>query len=204
MSRMAAEDRRKQILDCAKKLFSEHGYYQTQISDIQNEAGVARGTIYQYFENKEDLFQTLLDTLYSDWKRTLSIQPENMHEAFNTGFKVFKYKIKQTIDFFIANPEYCNILLRVGLGLGGNFDRTLSRFQKLILELVTDYLVKGIKMGRIRPDIDVDLTGNMIGGALLRVCFYYVVTKNMKDGDSDLLAEEFVKVYAVGIFSEKS
>ena len=113
-------------------------------------------------------------------------------------------KIKQTIDFFIANPEYCNILLRVGLGLGGNFDRTLSRFQKQILELVTDYLVKGIEMGRIRQDIDVDLTGNMIGGALLRVCFYYVVTKNMKDGDSDMLAGEFVKVYATGIFSEKT
>lgn len=204
MSRMVAEHRRKQILDCAKRLFSENGYYQTQISDIQQEAGVARGTIYQYFENKEDIFQTLLETLYNDWKSMLSVQPANMHEEFSTGFKVFKYKIKQTIDFFIANPEYCNILLRVGLGLGGNFDRTLSRFQKQILELVTDYLVKGIEMGRIRQDIDVDLTGNMIGGALLRVCFYYVVTKNMKDGDSDMLAGEFVKVYATGIFSEKT
>ena len=204
MARMDAEQRKNQILDCARKLFSERGYYQTQISDIQLEAGVARGTIYQYFENKEDLFQTLLEKLYSDWKNMLSIQPENMREEFSTGFKVFKYKIKQTLDFFIANPDYCNIFLRVGLGLGGNFDRILDRFQGQILVLVTDYLVKGIKMGRIRPDIDIDLTGNMIGGALLRMCFFYILTKGDKEIDSEMLAEKFVNVYALGIFSEKS
>lgn len=204
MARMDAEQRKNQILDCARKLFSERGYYQTQISDIQLEAGVARGTIYQYFENKEDLFQTLLEKLYSDWKNMLSIQPENIREEFSTGFRVFKYKIKQTLDFFIANPDYCNIFLRVGLGLGGNFDRILDRFQGQILVLVTDYLVKGIKMGRIRPDIDIDLTGNMIGGALLRMCFFYILTKGDKEIDSEILAEKFVNVYALGIFSEKS
>jgi len=204
MARMDAGQRKNQILDCARKLFSERGYYQTQISDIQAEAGVARGTIYQYFQNKEDLFQTLLEKLYSDWKNMLSIQPENMREEFSTGFKVFKYKIKQSLDFFIENPDYCNIFLRVGLGLGGNFDRILDRFQGQILVLVTDYLVKGIKMGRIRPDIDIDLTGNMIGGALLRMCFFYVVTNRGKEIDSNMLAEEFVKVYALGIFPEKS
>lgn len=204
MSRMDAEQRRKQILDCARKLFSENGYYQTQISDIQQLAGVARGTIYQYFDNKEHIFLTLLETLYSDWKQMLSEQPENKNEVFSTGFKVFKHTIKQTIDFFILNPEYCNILLRVGLGLGGNFDKVLSKFQKQILELVTDYLVKGISMGRIRPDIDVDLTGNMIGGALLRVCYHYVVIKKMNVTDSDKLTDEFTRVYAAGIFSEKS
>lgn len=203
MARMNSEERKYQILLCARKLFSERGYYQTQISDIQEEAGVARGTIYQYFENKEDLFLTVLETLYSDWKNMLSEQPANMADEFSTGFKVFKYKIKQTLDFFIANPDYCDILLRVGLGLGGNFDSVLSKFQKQILELVTDYLVKGIEMNRIRPDIDIDLTGNMVGGALLRICFHYVVTKKLKEVDSDRLAEEFVKVYALGIFSEK-
>lgn len=203
MGRMDAEQRRKQIIECAKKLFSENGYHQTQISDIQQLAGVARGTIYQYFENKEHIFLTLLETLYSDWKKMLTEQPENKDEAFSTGFKVFKHTIKQTIDFFILNPEYCNILLRVGLGLGGNFDRVLSKFQKQILELVTDYLVKGIRMGRIRQDIDVDLAGNMIGGALLRVCYHYVVIKKMNVADSDKLTDEFTRIYAEGIFSEK-
>ena len=60
MSKMDSEQRKKQILQCAKKLFAAKGYYQTQISDIQNAAGVARGTIYQYFKNKDDIFLTLL------------------------------------------------------------------------------------------------------------------------------------------------
>ncbi len=69
---MDSEQRKKQILECAKKLFAKKGYYQTQISDIQHEAGVARGTIYQYFKNKDDIFKTLLENLHTQMRDIIS------------------------------------------------------------------------------------------------------------------------------------
>ncbi|RMD98537.1 MAG: TetR/AcrR family transcriptional regulator, partial [Deltaproteobacteria bacterium] len=55
------ERRREQILDIAVEIFARHGYERTSIGMICEEAGIARGTLYQYFENKQDLFHALLD-----------------------------------------------------------------------------------------------------------------------------------------------
>ena len=75
---MKADKRKKAILDCAKKLFSERGYYQTHISDIVKEVQIARGTVYQYFDNKDDIFITLVEDYYSKWRSMVSIEQANM------------------------------------------------------------------------------------------------------------------------------
>ena len=199
--RMDAEQRRKQILECAKKLFASKGYYQTQISDIQQAAGVARGTIYQYFKNKDDIFATILDNLFAEWKKVLSDIPDNNSEEYKSGFKFFKYKIKKTFEFFADDTDYCNILLKISLGLGENFDSLVSRFDHQIVELAKNYLHAGIKMNRIKPDVDLELLSNLIGGSLTRMAYYYGVTKKDKDAiDIDLLSERFVNAFAYGIF----
>jgi len=50
------EERRVQILETALQFFAEQGYYNTKMSDIADQLGLAKGTIYWYFDSKEDLF----------------------------------------------------------------------------------------------------------------------------------------------------
>jgi len=205
MKSMDAEQRKKQILECAKKLFASNGYYQTQISDIQKAAGVARGTIYQYFKNKDDIFASIIEDLFIEWKNVLAKIPEKDSEDYKSGIKFFKFKIKNTFEFFADDPDYCNILLKIGLGLGENFDKIIRRFDLQMVELTNDYLKAGIRQNRIKPDIDLELLSNLIGGALTRMAYYYGVTKKDKDPiDIDLLTERFVNAFAYGIFVEKS
>ncbi|WP_246723544.1 TetR/AcrR family transcriptional regulator [Rhizobium sp. ARZ01] len=60
--RAAGEDpvKREQILDGAKRVFMEQGFDAASMNDITRAAGVSKGTIYVYFENKEDLFAELI------------------------------------------------------------------------------------------------------------------------------------------------
>ncbi len=202
---MDSGQRKKQILECAKKLFARKGYYHTQISDIQNAAGVARGTIYQYFKNKDDIFLTLLENLHIEMKEVISSKPENLEEDFSSGEKVFRYRIKKAFALFANDPDYCNILLRVGLGLGENFDSILRRFDKQMVELIKSYLVSGIKLGRIKPDIDPVFMSNVIGGGFMRMAYYYGVTgRGSQTEEFEKLTEDFVNAFAYGIFLEKS
>ncbi len=55
--------RRNQILDAATKVFAEKGFHPTTIKDIAREAGIADGTIYNYFENKTALMLGIFDRL---------------------------------------------------------------------------------------------------------------------------------------------
>jgi AcrR family transcriptional regulator len=50
------EERRRQILDSALVVFSQGGFHATNVSDVAAHAGVSQGTIYWYFDSKEDLF----------------------------------------------------------------------------------------------------------------------------------------------------
>src|SRR5213593_948885 len=56
-----AEERRKDVLDAALRLFASKGFADTTVSDIAAEAGMATGTVYLYFPSKEHVLQGLHD-----------------------------------------------------------------------------------------------------------------------------------------------
>ncbi|MDX8344575.1 TetR/AcrR family transcriptional regulator [Rossellomorea sp. YZS02] len=56
------EQRRSNLLKAAREVFSEHGYENTTMKLVMERAGVSRGGLYQYFENKDDLFEALIES----------------------------------------------------------------------------------------------------------------------------------------------
>jgi len=58
---------RRRILAAAQKRFAGRGYRHTGIADIAREAGVAAGTLYRYFDDKEALFRAVVQGLHEDW-----------------------------------------------------------------------------------------------------------------------------------------
>ncbi|MBX7185206.1 MAG: TetR/AcrR family transcriptional regulator, partial [Vicinamibacteria bacterium] len=59
MARRPEGDKRRQILEAAVSVFARKGYFTARISDIASGAGVADGTIYLYFKNKEDIIASV-------------------------------------------------------------------------------------------------------------------------------------------------
>ena len=55
------DERLKELLDAAQKLFFQRGYAQVSVRDIIDEVGIAKGTFYHYFKSKEDLLNQLVD-----------------------------------------------------------------------------------------------------------------------------------------------
>lgn len=200
MIKMKAELRRNQILDCAKKIFSNKGYYEAYVEDVIKEAHVGKGTFYRYFKNKEDLFIALLIKFLSEWEEMASIslaefKPDNIQE-------LFKLLIHRSFRFFQDNEDLCNIYLRVGPGLNKIFEPFLVQFEQKMLNYFIGYIQTGMKLGIFREDLDVELAANMIAGSFLRVDYYYfVLKKSMGHGPFDLvkLAEDFYQIILRGI-----
>src|SRR5499433_1304416 len=55
-------DKRERILVAAERIFAQHGFFAARVSEIAKEAGVADGTIYLYFKNKDDLLISLFES----------------------------------------------------------------------------------------------------------------------------------------------
>ena len=58
-SRKRAADKRRLILDAAIRVFARRGFHHCRVSDVADEAGVAYGLVYHYFESKEEILNTL-------------------------------------------------------------------------------------------------------------------------------------------------
>src|SRR4051812_41829076 len=66
MPRRRTDDKRRRILQAAIKVFARKGYWAAKVSEIAKKAGVADGTIYLYFRNKEDILVSLFDEVMSE------------------------------------------------------------------------------------------------------------------------------------------
>jgi len=199
--RMVPEKRKEFILEIAKDLFSKNGYYETQIHDIVTKAGISRGTIYQYFKNKDDVYMTLLENFYNTWlnEMKLSLQDEDLKTINAVDY--FKKRIKRTLTFFANDHKMSNIVLRITPGLGKGFGAIVNRLDKKIKAIIAEDIKLGLKSGNIKEDIDIELTSESIAGAVLRISYSYLI-KNRKQKGSltiDELTDKVVDLFATGL-----
>lgn len=202
---MRSEERKKKILNCAKRLFSKNGFYKTQISDIAKAAKIARGTIYQYFENKDVIYMTLLDDYYEAWQSGVTLKKEDIDLNSVTAVDFFRNQIRKTLEFFGNDRYLSNIILRVGLGVPGDLANTIKRFELHVLEYIMRDLRLGIKSGNIREEINVEFTANLIAGAVLRTASYYFGPyKRKKPLDTEKATQDIIDIFVRGLFTQKA
>ena len=199
---MKGDERRQMLLGRAKKLFSQRGYYETQISDIIKNAKIARGTLYQYFKNKDDIFGTLLQTAYDEWQATIAEEMKGVDLASLPPKDYLKFRIRNSLTYFAKDPELTSLVLKMGYGLPAKLVRVLDRMDREIIDQMGAELGWAVKHGVLRKDLDIDLTANLIQGAVSRIAYHYFVKKKRRSEpeEIDALVEEIFDIVAPGIF----
>jgi len=142
-----SEDTREYIAKSATRLFSQQGFDGTSIRDIADAAGVTKPVIYYYFENKEDMFVTLIREAYAFFFKKLSEITSNpgdfmerLRETTNLYFKSFNdYEDTVRLMYYVAFAPQSTI---------PNVD--IMAFEKEHFELLTALFEAGINQGFIR------------------------------------------------------
>lgn len=201
---MKAEDRKAAILMYSKQLFSEHGYHKTQISDIIKLAKIARGTLYQYFENKDDIFITLLENYFQNWKTIQFKNDSEIDYETITPYNFLKHRIRTALQFFADDYELCNIVLRMGVGLHDSIEEVIRRLERDILTIVKNEIQFGKKTKAISDKIDAELAANLMVGAVMRTALVYFVQERdaYKHLTVDDLAQGIADMLAPGFFQK--
>jgi len=117
----------------------------------------------------------------------------------------FYFRVKNTLEFLADDPDLCNIVLRMGIGLSGELESTIKRFEKKIHNLIVSDLELGIRNNHIRKDLGVEMASNLITGALLKTALYdFGAKKRKKDSEEiEQMAREILNIFAPAIFIKK-
>ena len=199
---MKAEERKQLILDCSKRLFSTYGYYRTQISDITEEAQIARGTIYQYFKNKQDIFITLLENAYQQWEISILKDISAVDLKTITPINYLRLRIRTTVAFLVADPDIFNIAMTMGFGLPTELAEATRRLEEKIIIIAYNDFKLGMHNNHIKENLNVTHVGEMMVGAIFS-SVYFALLKANKDArkiNTESLADEIVDLFAPGIF----
>lgn len=100
---------REELLEAGRSLFSDRGLYESRIEDLTSRAGVAKGTLYQYFRDKDDLIQAVVERGFAVLETTLDRHPVPGHDlAARVAGLLGAY-----LEFYRDHPDLLRILHQV-------------------------------------------------------------------------------------------
>ena len=128
------ETRIEEIRNAARKVFFEKGYQSSTIEEIAKEAGVAKGTVYFYFDNKDDLYMSLMEYTTEDLcKRIIQFEKETDYSKIKNGSHVIMGILNVLYDWYKADPD--GFIITTTFQQGGLLSRlsedTLGRLNEL-------------------------------------------------------------------------
>ncbi len=193
------EQTRDLILECAEKIFSQKGYYESQVSDISDMAHVAKGTVYQYFKNKESLFVSLIENYVIEWEKEVALDLKDFmgsNPAKDYAKAYLRHRLGKTIGFFAKNQDRANIILRMSPGLNDVIEQVIRIFEDKVMKSIVADLKIGQSFGHISKDLNTELAGNVVLGGVLRISFFYFVLKKESYSihNEDSFTDEIVKL----------
>ena len=167
------EERRNEIIETAGKLFEEKGYEQTQVQDIVNEIGVAKGLFYYYFKSKDEVMEELADRYADaiiDAVNKLIDKDISTFDKINRIFQIFIDSAEKKSGIFMGILNVKNGITheRIFFNVGG---KMVPLVTELILsgndngecncsdpKFITEFLVSGLFniMNQISPDEKID------------------------------------------------
>src|SRR5215213_4717453 len=155
--------RRSQILDAATKVFAQRGFHRTTIRDVAKAAGVADGTIYNYFENKTALLLGILDRMNETERRE-----EDLAHVVDTDLRSFlrDYFRQRFAALAQGGPEVFQVVLSEVLVNGELRQRYLAQVVAPTFALAETYFARLVDAGKVRP-LDVPLTLRAISATFL-------------------------------------
>lgn len=175
-----AGDKYHAIIDAAVKVIAEHGYHNAQVTKIAREAQVADGTIYLYFESKDDLLISLFRLKMTRFVEKVKHQIELVDTVEQKLYQLIYMHFKQ-----LAMDQDLAIVTQIELRQSNRDIRKLiGATLKIYHQLIEDLIRQGIDEGKFHQQLDIRVMRQMIFGTIDETVTSWV----MKEMKYDLLS----------------
>jgi TetR/AcrR family fatty acid metabolism transcriptional regulator len=170
---MRDSDKHQQIIEAAVRVFARNGYYNSRVSDIAREAGVASGTIYLYFKTKDEILVSLFREKMAAWVAHVRAEIAGEPDAVA--------KIRRIVGLHFAvlekDPALAEVV-QVELRQGHKFFRGASAHEvSAYFELIRSVLEEGQAAGVVHRDLPVSIATKALFGAMDQVATSWVLGK---------------------------
>jgi len=184
-----SEEKKEKIMRASIHEFNEHGFEKGNVGEIARQAGIAKGSMYQYFENKSELF---LDTV----KWAMGFLEMNFSK-----FITIQDKTMDIFDYLYQNAKAATFQMREERGLAvfiqnvflGKFRELSDETMDYMLKMSDEYILNMIRVGKengsVRKDIDDNILSLFVIGVSYKIKEYLM--KKARNNGQDIIDEDY-------------
>jgi len=143
--------RRDEILAAAKEVFARKGFHATTIAEIAKQAGLAYGSIYWYFDSKDELFHALMEVEEGALRAhvTAALGAPGLSAEYALGEPGFRAAVQATFEFFEADKATVKLLFRDAYALGDRFEKHLGGIYERFIDDIETIVVASQERGEV-------------------------------------------------------
>jgi len=193
------EAKKAEILQAAMKVFSRQGVVKTKMIDIAKAAGIGKGTIYEYFRSKEDIFAEAYNSVFKSMETSLINTVESLDDPVEKLNSLVELSLKH---FVTESRDFIGIMMDFWAEGVRRKDHKIidiiamhemySKYRKLIAGILTE----GIEKGQFR-NMDIHSMSATIIAALDGLLLQWIMDKDLFD--TTQLSNSFMDVFLNGI-----
>jgi TetR/AcrR family fatty acid metabolism transcriptional regulator len=186
----ASGDKRDLILKAATKVFAQNGFFQSQVADVARVAGVAAGTVYLYFEGKDDL----LVSIFERSMREVLAEVRTAIDGIDDPSERLRRMARLHLDRLGRDKDLA-VVFQVELRQSVKF---MERFSESFLQdyftLIRQAIADGQQSGKFRKDISATTATKIFFGALDEMATNWVLSRRKHDlrAEADAVADLFI------------
>ena len=190
----AAEDKRRQLLDAAVRVFARKGFHASRVGDIAEEAGVAHGLLYHYFKSKDEVLQAVFRENWS----LLVARIASVEETDEPAADQLRHISAIVLRTWLHLPD----VVRVVIQEFGRSPELAERIGELALPIdaLQRVIARGIENGEFRKEIDPTFAATVVYGSIDELLTGWVLGRLPSSEEDVAKAEQtLVEVILVGL-----
>ena len=156
--------KRQLILESALTVFLNKGYEKAKIIDIAREAGIGKGTVYEYFSSKEHLFSCLMDNFFEEYVQKTEEVLQQTEEKSCRDTLAALFRMEGSLYKNLACASLTPLQIQMEFVHFPELKHTLRRILQYKYDTLHDVLKRGIAAGELRA-VSLPLTTIMLMGA---------------------------------------
>lgn len=189
------ELRRNQILEGAASVFVKKGFHKATTKEIARAAGVAEGTIYNYFENKRELLVAMVDLVAMQSLKQIVLRPDDPRKLLTAVMQ----------DRFQLTQDWGSLLAPIMAEIFSDVELRQALYQQVVIPVsahLEQFVQAQIDSGRFHQIDPVIVTRSLMGALLINFALKLTgLDERYKNFTNDSMIEQLTTLFLDGLIS---
>jgi AcrR family transcriptional regulator len=189
--RMAADDRRRQLIETAVRLFARTGFSGTTTREIAHAAGVNEALIFRFFPHKDDLYAAILEHKSAEARTDALVDDLSAAAAAGDVERVIRTVVTHVVEHSQRDPQFLRLMLHSSLEDHSFAREYRERHLAPLRRFLVGFVVEEQRQGRFRAG-----DPEALARAILAVPIHHVLVETLQPDPDLRVGDEWIDLYA--------